>query len=260
MSEQQSGSQSISIKLDLRIVVVVLLLVIGAMLFVWKPWQESNSATSRKITISGDATIDAVPDEYRLYPYFERTNSDQKVAQEELNTLATEIIAKAKEIGIDEDDVTLNSDAYDQYRYYYYGTEPSTDESTVTLRVDIVAKDKEKAQKMQDYLLTLDPKGQISPMASFSDEKQKNLEAEARTKAIDDAKSKADTTAQQLGGRVGKVITVSDNSAGNIPIFSTMEARGADLSISSSVADSSLPIASGKQEISYNVTIEYELK
>ncbi len=162
MSEQQSGSQSISIKLDLRVVVVVLLLVIGAMLFMWKPWQESNSATTRKITISGDATIDAVPDEYRLYPYFERTNSDQKVAQEELNTLAQEIIAKAKEFGLSEDDVTLNSDAYDQYRYYYYGTEPSADESTVTLRVDIVARDKEKAQKMQDYLLTLDPKGQIS--------------------------------------------------------------------------------------------------
>jgi uncharacterized protein YggE len=260
MSEQQPSLRSIYVKLDLRIVVVALLAVIAVMLFLWKPWQDSSPGTIRKITISGEATIDAVPDEYRLYPYFERTDSDQKAAQEELNTLAQEIIAKAKELGLSEDDVALNSDAYDQYRYYYLDAEPSTEESTVTLRVDIVARDKEKAQKMQDYLLTLDPKGQLSPIASFSEEKQKNLEAEARTKAIEDAKSKADTTAQQLGGKIGKIITVSDNSAGNIPIFSTLETRSADVSIGAEANESSLPIASGTQEINYSVTIEYELK
>lgn len=254
------ASSKLTLRLDLRVVCLLLLAVIAVMLFLWKPW-EDTSTTTRKITVSGEATVEASPDEYRLYPYFERTDSDQKKAQEELNTLSSEIVAKAKEFGISEDDITLNSDSYDYYRYYYNGTEPATDESTVTLRLDIVADSKEKAQQMQDYLLTLDPKGQLSPMANFSKEKQKNLEAEARTKAIDDAKSSADTTAGQLGGKIGKVISITDNSAGNIPIFSTLEAKATDSVMSSSGGSiSSLPVLSGSQEVSYTVSVEYELK
>lgn len=254
MAENAGGSKQ-TLSIDYRIICLVLLAVIASMLVIWKPWDKTSVAT-RKVTVSGQSTIEAQPDEYTLYPYFERTNADRAKAQTELNELATQITTKAKEIGIEEGDITLNSDAYDQYRYY--GLEPSTDSSVVTLRLDIKAKDKDKAQKMQDYLISLDPKGQISPVAGFSKEKQKNLEAEARTKAIDDAKSKAETSASQLGGKLGKVITISDSSAGNIPIF---YGGVADQTVSAEAKlSSSLPVVQGDQEINYSVTVEYELK
>ena len=91
---------------------------------------------------------------------------------------------------------------------------------------------------------------------TFSEKKRKELEEQVRTKAIDDAKAKAEKTASQLGSKVGKAINVSDGAGYGMPIaygsVGTMEAR---LDTSASV-----PVQEGQDKFRYSVSVENELK
>ena len=254
MIEQSPKNNTVLLKINLKFVVIALLIINMATLVLWKPW--SNTSTARKITVSGQATVKSTPDEYVLSPYFEFTNADRTKATAELTTQSTAITAKLKELGVKDEQIKSNTNGYD--RYYGYG---QTDNSANALQLQytITLSNKDTTQKVQDYLLTLKPKGQISPLATFSEEKSKSLQDEARTKAIDDAKAKATKTAQQFNAKVGKVVNVSEGNnygcQGGLCAGSalTMESK-ADASVSS------VPIQSGKDEFSYSVTVEYELR
>lgn len=244
----------LQISINLRYVVVLLLVIIGIMLFLWKPWDGTSSVT-RKVSVSGEAKIKAVPDEYVLSPYFEFTNADRTKATEELTKLGTLVTAKLKELGVKDEQIKSSTSGYERYSYL----PTDTLANTLQLQYTVTVGDKDMAQKIQDYLLTLKPKGQISPMAQFSETKRKELEEQARDKALADAKARATKTASQLGAKIGKVLTVADAvgyGGGPIAISgmaSTMEAK-LDTTVSS------LPVQVGQDEFSYSVSVEYELK
>ncbi len=252
MKEQNNPSNLPTVTISLKLVATILIATNMATIILWKPWNNSTSAT-RKISVSGQATIKAVPDEYVLSPYFEFTNADRTKATAELTSLSTTTTAKLKELGVKDEQIKSNTNGYDKYSY---GMPVDNTTNTLQLQYTITVNDKDLAQKVQDYLLTLKPKGQISPLAQFSESKKKELEDQARSKAIDDAKSKAQKTASQLGAKVGKVVTISEGSGMGGPIaygVATMEAK-ADSSISS------VPVQVGQNDFSYSVSVEYELK
>lgn len=250
---QAPNKSKLNISISWHYICIALLLTNVLTVFLWKPWQDST-ATTRKITMSGEATIKAEPDEYVLNPYFEYTNVDRAKATQELTTQGAAVTAKLKELGVKDEQIKSNTNGYDKY----YSSGQDSGENTMQLTYTITVSDKELAQKVQDYLLTLNPQGQISPMAQFSETKQKDLETEAREKAIDDARAKAEKTATQLKAKVGKVVSVSDGVGygGGMPI---PYAAGA-MEVRSDSAISSLPIQVGQNEFTYAVTVEYELK
>ena len=61
-------NNKLNFRLDYRIVVVVLLLVIAGMLVLWKPWRPSPSAKDRTIAVTGAATLRAEADEFIFSP------------------------------------------------------------------------------------------------------------------------------------------------------------------------------------------------
>jgi hypothetical protein len=205
--------------------------------------------------MSGEAVIKAEPKEYVITPYFEYTNADKAQATQAMTKESETITAKLKELGVSNENVKSDSSAYD--RYDATGTETT---NTLRLQYTITLDNKELAQKVQDYLVTLSPQGQISPVAQFSESQRKDLEAQAREKAIEDARAKAEKTATQLQAKVGKVIAVSDGAGyGSMPMpyaAGSIEARSSDVTVSST----SLPIQAGQNEFRYSVTVEYELK
>lgn len=209
------------------------------------------------MSVTGEAQIKAVPDEYVITPYFEYSNADRAKATEDLTKQGTEITAKLKELGVKDEQIKSNTNGYDRY---YTATTPSDNSaSTLQLQYTITVDTKDMAQKVQDYLLTLKPKGQISPIAQFSEGKRKELESQARDKAIEDAKAKATKTAKQLGGKIGKVVTISDGSSyGGGPI--AISGMASTMDIKEGVTTSSLPVQVGQDEFNYSVSVEYELK
>jgi uncharacterized protein YggE len=246
--------QSLNLRLDYRILTLALLAVVISMLAVWRPWEGSET---RKITVSGQATVKAVPDEFVFYPSFSRTASDAETAKSELNTFGQKLLNEVKALGVPEEKIKLDSSSYD---YYYPVDKPQqTDEQTVTLQVTITVDNKELAQKVQDYLASTDAKGQLTAQASFSTEKQKTLEAEARQKAIEDAKSKADQTAANLNSRLGNVLEISDGTGfgGCYGAICPMMGAAEDSAKSSR---SSLPVTPGENELNFTVQVIFALR
>ena len=250
MTEQKKQPKQVTIKLSWSFLCALLVITNVITIFLWKPWNTSSAAT-RKVTVSGQATIKAVPDEYVLSPYFEFTNADRTKATAELIGLSTTTTAKLKELGVKDEQIKSNTNGYDKYSY---SMPVDNTTNTLQLQYTITVNDKDLAQKIQDYLLTLKPKGQISPQAQFSEGKKKELEDRARTTAIDDAKGKAQKSASQLNAKVGKVIAISEgNSYGGPITYGT-----AEMSLKSS--DASVPVQVGQNDFSYSVSVEYELK
>jgi uncharacterized protein len=254
--KDSTKSSGITLKITWTVAAIVLLVITNVTsLLLWKPWQEKVSA-ARKITMSGEAVIKTEPDEYILAPYFEFTNPDRAKATEQLALQSTTITSKLKELGVNDAQIKSSTSGYDRF----YNTVPGDPTAnTLQLQYTITVTSKDTAQKVQDYLLTLQPKGQLSPIAQFSEQKRKQLESEAREQAMNDAKQKAEKTAKQLDAKVGKALNVSDGAGYGMPIAMsgavTMEARAADVS-----AMSSVPVQAGLDEFRFSVTVEYELK
>jgi uncharacterized protein YggE len=242
-----------SFSIDLRVIILLLLLVIGGMIAVWKPW---NSATSsdRTVTVTGEATISQEPDEYTFYPTYEFKDTNKDTALASLTKKSEEIVAKLKELGVASSKIKVNADGYD-YKLYYFNED--TNQFTYTLRPVAIVGDKEIAQKVQDYLITTSPSGQVSPQAGFSDALQKTVEDKARDEASKDARAKADQSAKNLGFKVSKVKSVSDGTSygGIEPYF------GRDTVVSSEAPkDTSLTIQPGENELVYSVTVVYYIR
>jgi uncharacterized protein YggE len=237
----------VSLSLDLRLVCLLLLVVIGVMLLYWKPWQ-TNGNTQRKVTISGEATIKSEPDEFQFNPYYEK---DTTV---EATILNKQIIAKLKELGVNEAQIKNNASSYGSPDVYYMM--PVEGKEKTTLNLTVTVSNKELAQKVQDYLLTTNPKGSVTPYPSFSTSKQKELTDKARDEAIADAKKRADKTAAGLDAKIGKVLEVSESrSAGIYPMMGSTS----DVSSNESTKQS-LSIQPGENEFSYSVQLVFELK
>lgn len=251
-SSDPSAKTKSSIVFDWRVVSAVLLVALTVCIFLWKPWA-SSSATTRKITITGEATVKGTPDEYQLSPYFEFTGDAAK-AKIDAAALATTTSAKLKELGVKDSEISSNTSSYDKY---LYTSSSNSTEPNLTLTYTITVVSKETAQKVQDYFLTTAAKGQLSPQATFSQAKRKELEAQARQNAIDDAKEKAGKSADQVGAKVGKVVSISDGGGMISPIALSAEG-GSARDVASTSA--SIPIQSGQNDFTTTVEVVYELR
>ena len=86
----------------------------------------------------------------------------------------------------------------------------------------------------------------------FSIAKAKEVTNEARKEAVADARARAELYAEATGTRVGKVISISEQAIHSPRPVSHMRMAMADMA-------SSVPIASGEQEVSASVNVMYEL-
>jgi len=222
-------------------------------IFLWKPW-DTSSSTDRTISVSGEATIEAEPDRFQFSPQFELMDDSKDGVLDKASKKANEVVDGLKALGVEEKDIKLNSSSYDDW---WYSEDDDTNYAYVNLTVE--ANDKDFAQEIQDFLLTTEPEGQITPWPTFSEDKQAELEQQARTQAIADARAKAEQSATELGAKVGEVITISEgNGFGDYPIAYAVE----DTALSSEGSDEvrSLPILPGENEYTFTLSVVFALK
>ena len=261
MEAQQSNNKKstapnskMTVSFDLRLIVILLLVIIAAMLATWQPWKTSDAESkNRTVTVTGETTIKAVPDEFVFYPTYDFKNQDKTKALTELTAKSDEITKKLKDLGVTDDKIKSNSDGYN-YNNYYYG-EQGEGQNTYSLRLTVTTGDKKLTQKVQDYLVTTSPSGAVSPQANFSDKKRKNLEDQARDKASKDARAKAERTAKNLDFTIGKIKSISDNNSGGGPI---MLNRTNELSAKDAGGQApSLGVQPGENDLPYSITVVY---
>ena len=251
MSEP-SPAQKLNLSLDYRWISLGLAAVVVAMLFVWKPW--TAKATDRTIDVTGTATVSATPDEFVFYPTYEFTNADKTKALEQMTSKSEEVVSGLKKLGVDDKDIKTNSDSWS---YPLMKLEDGSQRSTYTLRLTVTTNEEKLTQKVQDYLVSTTPTGTISPQATFSEKKRKEVENQGRLEASKDARKKAEESAQNLGFKIAAVKTVNDGS-GYGGVFPT-DSRAVTMEASDSFS-SSLIVQPGENDLTYTVTVTYYIK
>lgn len=243
---------NISLSLIYKSVIIFLMLIIVVMLAVWMPW--SRNSESRTISVSGESTIMAEPDRYIFSPNYEFKNKDESVSLNQQSEKSNEIITKLKGLGVKDSDIKNNSSGYSTGQM----SPVSPDDDTIyNLSLTITVSDKDLATKVQDYLVSTNPEGQVTPQAGFSETKRKELENQARDMATKDARAKAEQIAKNTGAKLGKVKAIQDSGGfgGVVPILYNEKA------VSDSVAGrESIQIQPGENELNYTISVSYYLK
>lgn len=83
--------------------------------------------------------------------------------------------------------------------------------------------------------------------------------AEARGKAIEDARKNARELAKQLHVRLGDVVSFSENGSGPMPMYESM-AKGGMMMDTRAVAPAAPPLPQGQNESVVTVSVTYEIK
>lgn len=91
----------------------------------------------------------------------------------------------------------------------------------------------------------------------FSVDNREQYVAEARDKAITEAKAKAKELAKQLGVKLGSILSYNEN--GNSPLYYKAMDSAAGLSVSS-VAPQAAELPQGENKITSDITITYEIR
>ena len=238
-----------------KLISLILLIGLVVAIVLWKPWQAQVKAGDRTVTVTGNATITAEPDEFVFYSSYSFTNVDRQTALGEMTARSDDMVAKIKALGVPSSKIKVDSTNYGNV---YFPN--STDDTTVNLSLTITVDNKTLAQKVQDYLLTTSPSGSVTPQASFSTAKEKTLENQARDKAETDARTRADQSAKNLGFKVKAVKSVEDGSFDYGGCGPNGLCAGAnDLNASTSSVPQ-LQLQPGENELPYSVKVVFYIQ
>lgn len=243
-----ANNKKLTLNVDYRWLSLALFAVIVILLVWLRPWHKPGD-TNREISVTGEAKISAVPDEYVFYPSYEIKNNDQDAAVKQLTTKSNQVVSKLKALGVPDEMIKTNANNYE--RFAYPGTNAGI--RTYDLQLTVTVSGKTLAQKVQDYLLTTELSGSISPYPTFSDEQRKQLEDQARDIASKDARAKATQLASNIGAELGDVKSLEEQSGFGdvIPLDATVESKA---------NDTSLTLQPGENKLTYTIVVVYYLK
>lgn len=215
------------------------------------------------ISVSGLGEVFAVPDIAEISFSARAEGKTVAAAQKQVTETMNAALDFVKKSGVDEKDIkTTSYSAYPKYSYESGGVEPMIYPPRpgkqvlvgyeVAHTVMVKVRDTEKVGAILEGLGGLKVADISGPNFSIDDEDA--LKAEARGKAIADAKSKADELARELGVQLVRVVGFSESGGGYpVPIYA--KAMGL------SAAESATPdIPKGENKITSNVTITYEIR
>jgi uncharacterized protein YggE len=239
---------------DGRIIGLALVAVLVCGATIWRPW---TTVSTKTIDVIGEGIVKALPDEYTFNPSYQESAEDVTKATEKVSEKGNAVVAKLKSLGVSNDDITTNVSAYQNY--YSPGTATGPYLATFTIAASVP--NQVLAEAVTTYIATTGAINAVTPQAAFNSETRATLELEARQKAIDSAKLKAEQTASAMGTRLGKVVKISDASTSfpqPYPIYGTTIDGDAKSSVETSApSTSSTTLQTGKQEIKYSVTVTY---
>ncbi len=224
----------------------------------------SGVAATNTISVSGTGEVFAVPDTATFSVTVQETAKDVTTAQTAATKKGNDIIAYLKGAGIEDKDIQTTD--YSVNPQYEYGTQACPMGSycppgkqtlagyQVSQTLTIKVRDTKKAG---DLLSGVGSRGATNVSGlSFTVADQNGLEAQARDKAIQDAKGKAEVLAKSLGVQLVRVVGFSEGGGGPIYYAKAM-------SVGMGASDSAAPapeIPTGQNKITSNVSVMYEIR
>ena len=218
------------------------------------------------ITLSGHGEVNAVPDIANISFTISKDSKTAKDAQSQVAEIEKKALdlLKADKIA-DKDIKTTDASFYPKYEYKYpselcnqYGCPPAGRSVVVgytsSESINVKVRNTDDAGKIIEELSALDISNLSGP--DFSIDNQDGVKAEARKKAIDDAKTKATALAKDLGVHLGKITSFNESSV-NYPVPMYAKDMTSERAIGAA-APAQLP--KGENTVSSDISITYEIK
>jgi len=212
-----------------------------------------NPQIDRTITIAGEGKVTAIPDIATVTLGMDNTNMDIQVAQKKNSDTINSLITQLKAFGIAAEDIqTVNYNIYPQYDYV--NNSQTLKGYTVSQSVAVKVRQTDKINNVIKIAgdLKLNQVGGLS----FDVDKPEVYKQQAREKALQNAKDKAETLAKIMGVKLGKVISFSEN--GTYPTPYTMYSSDKAMGIGGG-GGTAPSVSPGSQDIIIDASVVYEL-
>ena len=225
----------------------------------------SGAAPSNVISFQGAGEVFASPDLATINLTIRENAKDVKTAQAKVTAKESAVLAFLDKNGIAKKDIKTEN--YSSYPKYDYGT-PCYGGMGIPCRQDapkiigyetseylsVKIRDLAKAGTILESVGAVGISEISGP--NFSIENEDGLKEQARKIAIDDAKAQAKVLSKDLGVKLVRIVSFSEN--GNYPM---MYATKGAVSMMDSVSSAPIPeLPTGENKITSNVTITYEIR
>src|SRR3989344_5190903 len=179
----------------------------------------NTATTTNTVSFSGEGKVVAKPDIAKVSLSIVTDALTSKAAQDENSKKSKTVTDYLKKQNINDKDIkTTGYNIYPQYKYPQYGGQPTITGYQVNQSMEVKIRDLDKVSDILDGVVSAGA-NQVNQFG-FEIDDPEELQAEARKKAIDDAKKKADELEDQLGIDLGKIVNFSENTGGYpIPIY-----------------------------------------
>ncbi len=216
-----------------------------------------NGQASNSITVSADGKVTAVPDKAEVYFSINTEGKTAVEAQDKNKATSNSVMSALEGKGISQKDI-------ESTQYYVnkkYQWNPQSQKSEVigyevihTLKVS--TKDIENVGVLADVGVSAGATGVENIQFTLSEDKQREVKAQALKTAASSAKEKAQAIASSLGVSLGRITSVTESSLNYIPYrYDTMalEATSAPKAEPTQINPQNL-------EVSATVSISYEIE
>lgn len=214
----------------------------------------TNPESPHTISVNGAGTAYGSPDLATAQIGVQSRDPDPARAVEENNQKMTAIIAALKGLGVDETDIQTTNFSV-QYQQDY---DPQTGQAQETFTyivdntVNVTIRD---LTQLGDVLGKAVSAGANSIYGvNFNVSDPAKLEAEARDKAMADAKARAEQLAQAAGVTLGEPLSINEYASG--PVYAAVEVaygKGGG-------GAAPVPVSTGQMQITLDVSITYLIK
>jgi len=211
--------------------------------------QAQNNNGNPGIHVNGEGIVKVTPDKVTINSRIEHEGQSATSVKSQNDEVVDKVIKFLKSEGIAEKNI--NTDYINLNKRYNYNDKTYT--YVANQAISITLRDISKYEAVMKGLLENGLNG-INGIEFKSSDIEKH-KAEARKRAVLNAKVKAEALAEPLGQTVGKAFMISEGSNSNYqPVYRAMEMKA-----SSDQASNQETIAPGEMEVNVKVNVAFQL-
>lgn len=207
--------------------------------------------TPRQVTVVGSGSVQGVPDTLTADVAIESAAPDVTAAMNQTNARQQAVINALVGAGVDRKDIrTTNVTLQPQYNNPQPDATAAISGYRATNAIQVKIHPSDAASRILALIVSTGGDATRIRSVTYSIADDSQLVKDARARAFNDAKDRADQYAQLAGLRLGKVLSISE-ATGNPPTPVAPQTRAVPTAI---------PLEPGQQEVRFSVTAIWELE
>jgi len=231
------------------------LIVLGLFLLVSTNHVLNTAATANTVSFTGEGKVVAKPDIAIVNLSIVTEGATSKIAQDANSQKSNALTDFLKQNGIEDKDIRTSSyNITPTYTYPQFNV-PRISGYSVNQTVEVKIRNLDNVNKILDGVVSAGV-NQVNGLQFTIDDMEK-LKNEAREKAVNDAKNKAEQLENQIGVDLGKIVNFQENIGGfPTPIYYSMD----KIEIGGRGGGGGPSVPAGENEIIVNISITYQIR